>query len=37
MLRPSEAIALRADDCHLPESGWDRLELNQTTPIVGKQ
>jgi integrase len=37
MLRPSEALALRADDCHLPESGWGRLELNQTTPIVGKQ
>jgi integrase len=37
MLRPSEAIALRADDSHLPESGWGRLELNQTTPIVGKQ
>ena len=37
MLRPSEAIALRADECHLPESGWGRLELHQTTPIVGKQ
>lgn len=37
MLRPSEAIALRADDCHLPESGWGRLELNQTTPSVGRQ
>jgi hypothetical protein len=37
MLRPSEAVALRADDCHLPESGWGRLELNQTTPSVGKQ
>jgi len=37
MLRPSEAVALRADDYHLPESGWGRLELNQTTPSVGKQ
>ena len=37
MLRPSEAAALRADDCHLPESGWGRLDLNQTTPSVGKQ
>jgi integrase len=37
MLRPSEAVALRADDCHLPESGWGRLELSQTTPSVGKQ
>ena len=37
MLRPSEAIALRVDDCHLPKSGWGRLELVQTTPIVGKQ
>jgi integrase len=37
MLRPSEAIALRYDDCVLPETGWGRLELTQTTPIVGKQ
>jgi integrase len=37
MLRPSEALALRADDCHLPKSGWGRLELSQTMPIVGKQ
>jgi len=37
MLRPSEAIALRAYDCHLPESGWGRLELNQTMPIVSNQ
>jgi hypothetical protein len=22
MLRPSETVALHADDCHLPESGW---------------
>ena len=37
MLRPSETVALRADDCHLPESGWGRLDLNQTAPSVGKQ
>ncbi len=36
MLRPAEALALRADDCHLPASGWGRLELHQTTPTVGK-
>ena len=36
MLRPAEALALRADDCHLPESGWGRLALHQTTPTVGK-
>jgi integrase len=37
MLRPSEALALRADDCHLPVSGWGRLELAQATPTVGRQ
>jgi len=37
MLRPSEAIALRAEDCILPDSVWGRLELNQTNPVVGKQ
>lgn len=37
MPRPSEAVALRADDCHLPGSGWGRFELNQTTPSPGRQ
>jgi integrase len=37
MLRPSEALALSAEDCVLPTTGWGRLELHQTKPIVGKQ
>jgi len=37
MLRPSEAVALRVDDCRLPESGWRRLDLSQTSPSVGRQ
>lgn len=37
MLRPSEALALCAEDCILPSTGWGRLELHQTKPIVGKQ
>jgi len=31
MLRPSEAAALRKDDCHLPATGWGRLDLADTT------
>jgi integrase len=37
MLRPSEALGLCTDDCFLPNTGWGRLELHQTTPVVGKQ
>jgi integrase len=37
MLRPSEALGLCTDDCFLPRSGWGRLELHQTKPVVGKQ
>jgi integrase len=36
MLRPSEAMALCAEDCVLPDIGWGRLELHQTKPVVGK-
>jgi integrase len=36
MLRPSEAMALCAEDCVLPDTGWGRLELHQTKPVVGK-
>jgi hypothetical protein len=37
MLRPSEALALCAEDCILPTTGWGRLELHPTKPTVGKQ
>ncbi len=36
MLRPSEAAALRKDDCHLPAAGWGRLDLADTRPAVGR-
>lgn len=35
MMRPSEVIALRLDDCTLPESGWGRLMLGNSKPAVG--
>jgi integrase len=35
-LRPSEAIALRADNCVLPESGWGRLDLTSSEPRAGQ-
>ena len=36
-LRPSEAVALRADDCLIPPSGWGRLTLSGSEPAPGKQ
>jgi integrase len=33
-LRPAEAVALRAPDCHLPEKGWGRLTLSGSRPEV---
>ncbi|GAB7041239.1 site-specific integrase [Catenuloplanes niger JCM 9533] len=34
-LRPSEAASLRRADCHLPESGWGRIDLAETAPPTG--
>lgn len=34
-LRPSEAAALRKQDCYLPAEGWGRLELSRTAPHAG--
>ena len=31
-LRPEEAVALRASDCHLPTSGWGMLRLVSAAP-----
>ncbi|MEV0327446.1 tyrosine-type recombinase/integrase [Micromonospora echinospora] len=36
-LRPSEALALREQDCHLPASGWGRLVLVDNRPQAGKR
>ncbi|TDB96748.1 tyrosine-type recombinase/integrase [Actinomadura sp. 7K534] len=36
-LRPSEAVALRLDDCELPATGWGRLLLAGSSPASGKQ
>ena len=33
-LRPGEAVALRKNDCHLPESGWGKLTLSGSRPEV---
>ncbi|MEV6984990.1 site-specific integrase [Sphaerisporangium sp. NPDC051017] len=37
MMRPSEVIALRQDDCTLPEKGWGKLMLGNSTPTVGTE
>jgi len=34
-LRPSEAVALRAGDCHLPARRWGTLTLDATLPRTG--
>jgi integrase len=36
-LRPSEAVALRRQDCYLPESGWGRLTLEKSRPEVNRR
>jgi integrase len=33
-LRPAEAVALRLDDCDLPEKGWGMLHLAQSIPMT---
>ncbi len=34
-MRPSEAAFLRKADCHLPEKGWGRIDLAETSPMAG--
>ncbi|MEV1200281.1 tyrosine-type recombinase/integrase [Microbispora rosea] len=36
-LRPGEAVALRQQDCHLPEAGWGRLLVDVSRPEVNTQ
>ncbi|MCO5967929.1 tyrosine-type recombinase/integrase [Actinoallomurus soli] len=33
-LRPAEAVALRRQDCHLPEQGWGKITLSGSRPEV---
>jgi integrase len=35
-LRPSEAVALREADCHLPGRGWGRIDLTASEPRAGR-
>ena len=35
-LRPSEAVALRETDCHLPSRGWGRIDLAVSEPRAGR-
>ncbi len=35
-LRPSEAVALRQVDCHLPSRGWGRIDLAGSEPRAGR-
>lgn len=34
--RPGEALGLRLSDCHLPEKGWGRIDLQETRPTAGR-
>lgn len=34
-MRPSEAANLRRGDCHLPATGWGRVDLAETAPRAG--
>ncbi|MBS2545540.1 tyrosine-type recombinase/integrase [Catenulispora sp. NL8] len=34
-LRPSEVLALRKQDCFLPENGWGRLRFAESSPYAG--
>jgi integrase len=36
-LRPAEAVALRRQDCFLPETGWGRLTLEKSRPEVNRR
>ncbi|GAA1261867.1 integrase [Saccharothrix xinjiangensis] len=35
--RPAEGLALRVDDCTLPEEGWGMLMLGESRPAAGKR
>ncbi|MBB5956409.1 hypothetical protein FHS29_002995 [Saccharothrix tamanrassetensis] len=35
--RPAEGLALREDDCTLPEEGWGLLMLGESRPAAGKR
>ncbi|WP_367132632.1 tyrosine-type recombinase/integrase [Saccharothrix sp. HUAS TT1] len=35
--RPAEGLALREDDCTLPEEGWGLLVLGESRPAAGKR
>ena len=35
-IRPSEAVALREADCHLPSRGWGRIDLAASEPRAGR-
>jgi integrase len=37
MMRPEEAIGLRENDCHLPETGWGLLTLHKAKPYAGRR
>lgn len=36
-LRSAEGVALRVNDCYLPDAGWGRLTLAQTLPVTSKR
>jgi integrase len=36
-LRPAEAVALRRQDCYLPDHGWGRLTLEKSRPEVNRR
>jgi integrase len=36
-LPPAEAVNLHESDCELPDTGWGRLYLSETTPEVGRR
>lgn len=36
-LRPAEAVALRLEDCELPEKGWGMLYLSRSIPVASAE
>jgi integrase len=37
MLRPSEAVSLRLDECELPSAGWGLLEFREVRSAAGRE
>jgi hypothetical protein len=37
MMRPEEVIALKEEDCELPESGFGLIVLHKATPYAGRR